>query len=188
MYAVHRTGVKRLAYRGERGWVMASSTLLAYISGVALLIAVVSVIALHFGEKSMTPIRDAVSHYVHTPLGVLYYVQVVATGISALTLLVALRVQGEAHSRNGYIALGLYGVARLVIALFPADPKGAPITDRGRVHLFLAIITFAAVPTMTLPAVRPAPKPRPTQKSAIWAALKSAHAIAAHPTVVRHAP
>jgi hypothetical protein len=128
---------------------MATSTALAYMSGIALVVAALSVIALHVGEKEMNSIRDAVSLYVHAPLGVLYDVQVIATGVSALTLFAALRAQGEVHARNGYIALGLYGATRLAIALFPADPKGAPLTGRGRVHLFLAIITFASVAAMT---------------------------------------
>src|ERR1700690_2795623 len=126
-----------------------SATVLAYVSGVALVIAALSVIMLHFGEKEMNPIRDAVSLYVHAPLGILYYVQVIATGISALALLAALRVQGEVHSRNGLIALGLYGLSRLAIAAFPTDPKGATTTGRGTVHLLLAIVTFASVAVAT---------------------------------------
>jgi hypothetical protein len=61
---------------------MATSTALAYVSGVALVVAALSVIVLHFGETEMNPIRDAVSLYVHAPLSVLYYVQVIATGVS----------------------------------------------------------------------------------------------------------
>ncbi len=128
---------------------MTGATLLGYVSGGALVIAAVSVIVLHLGETKMTPIRDAVSLYVHAPLGVLYYVQVVATGISALALLAALRMHGEVHARYGLVALGTYGVSRLVIAAFPADPKGASVSSRGWIHLILAVITFFSAATMT---------------------------------------
>jgi hypothetical protein len=134
---------------GENGARMVSSTALAYVSGIALVIAAVGVIVLHVGEREMNPIRDAVSLYVHAPLGVLYYVQVIATGVSALALLAALRARGAMHSREGLIALGLYGLSRLAIAAFPTDPKGAPTTDRGRVHLILAVVAFASAAFMT---------------------------------------
>src|ERR1700733_8263382 len=44
------------------------------------------------------------------------------------------------------------------------------------------------VPTITFPAVRPAPKPRPTKKRAIGTASKLTQPIAAHPTAERTAP
>src|SRR5579871_5409151 len=144
MYAARTSGAFG-EVRRNGGGTMVSPTALAYVSGIALVVAAVSVIVLHIGEQEMNPIRDAVSLYVHAPLGVLYYVQVIATGIAALSLLAALGAQGVVHSRNGLIALGLYGISRLAIAVFPTDPKGAPLTERGRVHLLLAIVTFASV-------------------------------------------
>src|SRR5271170_4297499 len=45
-----------------------------------------------------------------------------------------------------------------------------------------ALADGTTVPAITLPAVRPAPRPRPTAKSAKCARPKPAQAIATHPT------
>src|SRR5882724_10707668 len=44
------------------------------------------------------------------------------------------------------------------------------------------------VPAMTFPAVRPAPSPRPVQKSAMWAGPKPTQARAIHPAAVMAEP
>jgi hypothetical protein len=120
------------------------ATILAIISAVALAIATISLIALHVNPGEFNPIRDAVSLYVHARHGVLYRVQVAATGIAALCLLGAMVARSHALPQLGLAMLGLYGACRLAITAFPSD-RTTPLTQRGRVHVVLALVTFVAI-------------------------------------------
>jgi hypothetical protein len=66
---------------------MALSTALAYVSGTALVIAVLSMIGVHLGKTGFNPVRDAISLYVYAPRGYLYRADAVARGVCALVLL-----------------------------------------------------------------------------------------------------
>lgn len=123
---------------------MAVSAWLALASGIFLLIGAVSLIGLHFGAPDFNPVRDAVSLYVYARFGVLYRVQAVTTGLGALGLLAALLAQEDSLPLIGLVLFGVYGVSRVLTALFISDPK-PPLTRRGMVHVLLATIIFTAI-------------------------------------------
>ena len=123
---------------------MPTSTALANIAAMALLIATLAVVGLHVRADGFNSVRDAVSLYVHARFGMLYDVQVAATGVAALCLLGALLARGHTLPAFGLSMLGLYGASRLAIVAFPADRK-SPLTTRGRVHMTLALCAFVSI-------------------------------------------
>ena len=121
------------------------SLLLAVAGTVALGVCVFCLIALHIVPTKVQPVRDPVSLYGTTRYSLLYRVQVVAAGICALCLLVALEGQQIAVPVVGLVMLGCYGVARLIIAAFMMDRPGEERTRTGQAHWLLAIVAFTAI-------------------------------------------
>jgi len=127
---------------------MTVSVWMGLLSSVLLLIGVLSLIGLHLGTSALNPIRDAVSLYIYAPYGAFYRLQAIVTGIGALCLVGGLLMQGGGLPLLGVLLLGLYGVARVAIAIFPSDPH-PPLTHRGMVHLLLGTIMFTAIACTT---------------------------------------
>lgn len=87
----------------------------------------------------------------------LAYVSGVALVVAALTLLVAVigvRIPLSPEGFEGIFMLGIYGAARIGIAVFPADHKDLPLTERGRTHSQLANLTVVAI-TITVALLTP---------------------------------
>jgi hypothetical protein len=87
---------------------------------------------------------DAVSDYGAGPYRAFYRATVIALGIAALLLLLAL-AHGTGVPSGGLIWLGAYGVTRIAIAFFPTDLDGETVTATGRIHLLLAAVAFTAI-------------------------------------------
>ena len=97
-----------------------AATLVALIlvSAAALI-----VVALHVVRTDVDPLTDGVSAFALTSFGYLYRAQVVAIGVAATLLTVAL-VAGNLASGIGVAALALFGGSRILIARYPTDPRG----------------------------------------------------------------
>ncbi|MBA2284943.1 MAG: DUF998 domain-containing protein [Ktedonobacteraceae bacterium] len=119
------------------------------ISGlIALIVCIVSLVALHLLPGKFQPIRDPVSYYIASRYGRLYQVQASASGISAFCLLAVFITLNVTLPVAGLIALGCYGLARICIVVFPADVHTTR-TRSGIIHGILAVITFASIATAT---------------------------------------
>ncbi|MDQ2715493.1 MAG: DUF998 domain-containing protein [Chloroflexota bacterium] len=122
--------------------------ILAIIGLIALIVCIVSLVALHLLPSKFQPIRDPISYYIASRYGILYQVQALAAGISALCLLAIFIVLNVALPVAGLIALGCYAMTRICIVFFPADVH-TPRTRSGIIHGILAFITFASIATAT---------------------------------------
>jgi hypothetical protein len=121
-----------------------TAAILAAVATAAFASAAVTLVWVNVLKTGHKPVRDAVSDYGASPFRAFYTATVVALGIGALLLLVALARATNVAS-GGLIWLGVYGVTRIAIAFFPTDLEGQPVTQRGRVHLALAAAAFAAI-------------------------------------------
>jgi hypothetical protein len=108
-------------------------------------IAASIVVALHVSRSNVDPLVDGVSAYALGSLGRWYRIQVVATGLAALLLALALGVEGLASG----IAIGwlvAFGISRILISRYPTDPHGTTVFSRaGRLHIVLATVTFVTI-------------------------------------------
>ena len=115
------------------------------IAAVAALGAGVgALVRVHFLPTGYNPVRDAVSDYGVGPHRAYYRAMVVALGIGAGLLTVALSREPGVGSA-GLVWLAVYAAARVSIAAFPTDLPGRPVTPVGRVHLALAAAAFTAI-------------------------------------------
>lgn len=123
---------------------MSGADLLALLALIGLAAGASAVLRLHIHPTGLDPIRDAVSDYGTTPFHPLYRLQVVAYGVAALLLAVALDVGTDVRS-TGIEWLALYGIARIAIAGFMTDRDRAAPTRQGRIHALLAVLAFTAI-------------------------------------------
>jgi hypothetical protein len=117
---------------------------LAVLSLVARALGAGAVARLHLASTGLSPVRDAVSDYGTTDEHMLYRVQVVAFGASALLLMAALADE-DGVRRSGLVWLTIYGAARIAIAWFMIDRDLTKPTTEGRVHALLAALAFTAI-------------------------------------------
>ncbi len=120
------------------------STFPTVLGALGLLSCVASLIALHFLPTGYHPIPDAVSNYAVSRYGSLYGLQAFSSGISGLCLLGLIAAPGAAMPLGGLVALGCYGLSRLLIVGFPTDVH-PPRTRKGTLHAILASFTFAGI-------------------------------------------
>ncbi len=119
------------------------TVLLGVGAAIAVSAAAVTVAWLHTRRTSVDAARDGVSAYAVGRYGPQYRFQVVACGLSALVLAVALARLGPAPV-GGLGLLVVYGLTRIAIAAFPTDLDG-PLTRTGQIHALLAAAAFIAI-------------------------------------------
>ena len=143
------TGSSTLPHLHQHALVHAvSASAGATLAVAAVLFAIaagVVVVTLHLRRTAVDPVTDGVSGYALTPLAILYRVQVVATGLAASFLAVALGAGGLVPPIE-LIPLLLFAASRLLIARYPTDPRGTTTFSRsGRIHVILAAATFLTI-------------------------------------------
>jgi uncharacterized protein DUF998 len=121
-----------------------TAAVLAALAAAAVAAGAVSLVWVHFLPTGRRAAVDAVSDYGAGPYRAFYRTTVIALGLGALLLLIALACGTDVAS-GGLIWLGVYAVTRIAIAFFPTDLEGKPVTAVGRVHLALAAAAFAAI-------------------------------------------
>jgi hypothetical protein len=126
--------------------------LLAMAAGLLAVMAAILVVNLHTSPTNVDPLTDGVSGYALTSVGILYRIQVIITGASALLLALSLTGAGLA-SGVAVALLAVFGISRIAIAQFATDPRGtATLTPTGRIHALLAAITFTTI-AVAAPAI-----------------------------------
>jgi hypothetical protein len=129
--------------------------LLASTAAVLAATAAAIVIVLHFVRSGVDPRVDGVSAYALGRFGPWYRLQVVVTGLAALSLTLVLLAAGLA-SGVGVALLAVFGASRILIARYPTDPRGTTaLTRRGRLHVMLAATTFVTI-ALAAPSISPA--------------------------------
>ena len=123
---------------------MTTTTVLALVATVAIVVALVFLVRLHTAPTGLDPTRDAVSAYGISAYHLWYRAMVLTIGAGALVLTAALATLGAVPA-GGLAALAVYGAARLAIAPFPTDPEDATPTTAGRLHVLFAVTGFLAI-------------------------------------------
>ena len=100
---------------------------------------------LHVVSPEVDPVTRPVSEYALGGFGWLATTGTVAQGLGALGLAVALR-----QERVAAALLGVFGLAKLAMPLFPVDPLGTPATPTGQVHNVLGNLAFFVFPVAAL--------------------------------------
>jgi hypothetical protein len=121
-----------------------TAAVLAALAAAAVAAGAVALVWVHFLPTGHRATVDAVSDYGASPYRLFYRTTVIALGLGALLLLIAL-ARGTDVPSGGLIWLGVYAATRVAIAFFPTDLEGKPVTAVGRVHLVLAAAAFAAI-------------------------------------------
>jgi hypothetical membrane protein len=117
---------------------------LALLSLVPLAAGVAAIVRLHLVPTGLDPMRDAVSDYGTTQYHWLYRFQVVAFGLSAALLAVALADNAFVRT-SGVVWLAVYAASRIAIAGFMIDRDVQAPTTAGRIHVLLATLAFTAI-------------------------------------------
>jgi hypothetical membrane protein len=117
----------------------------AAIAGALAYIAID--IALAFADPWYSLLHSAESDYGVGPNAWLMDINFVLRGVFSLAaiLAVAQTTRAQARSRLGIALLGLWAACSALLAFFPDNPVGTPITQDGRIHLVLAGVAFLAL-------------------------------------------
>ena len=117
------------------------------ISGALAYVATDFVLALADPRYSL--IRNAESDYGVGPNAWLMDVNFLLRGAFsvAAVIAIALATTPRGRSRLGLALIGAWACCSALLAFFPDNPVGTPVTQSGRIHLLLAGIAFAAVAT-----------------------------------------
>jgi hypothetical membrane protein len=127
---------------------------LALFASSGVVIYVLIDVALAVLRPDLSLLHRAESDYGVGPYSWLMDINFLLRGVLSLALAWSLlRVaSGTSRLRVGVVLLAAWGVGSGVLAFFPDDPPGTPITTSGQVHLVVALIAFlcAAVATIVL--------------------------------------
>ncbi len=106
--------------------------------------------ALHWIQPDLSPLRDAVSYYVHGAHGWLTTLGLISLGIGSLAITIAVAASTRGWGgRIGVAALAVWSLGALLGGIFPADPPGnwdQPPSVSGAIHGLTAVIAIAAFP------------------------------------------
>ncbi len=116
------------------------------VTGVAIGVQTIALIALHLLPTGYDPRIDAVSDYGIGKYRGLFWTQALAGAVGCFTLAVALGDAKPSMPTEAIVLLVIAGLARLFIPVFPTDQNGSRWqTVPGSIHMILAIVIFAAI-------------------------------------------
>jgi hypothetical protein len=105
-------------------------------------VAAALLVRLHLLPTGISPVREAISDYGTTPFHRNYRAMVVALGVGAILLALALGRETDAGSLYW---LWIFGASRVAIAGFMTDRDPPPFTGEGRIHWLLATVAFTSI-------------------------------------------
>jgi hypothetical membrane protein len=115
------------------------------ITGALFYVAIDCVLALADPQYSL--IRNAESDYGVGPNAWLMDFNFLLRGVFSVAAVIAITLTTTSphRSRLGLALIGAWAGCSALLAFFPDNPAGTPVTQSGRIHLLLAGIAFAAV-------------------------------------------
>ena len=120
----------------------------AAAAAIAFGTAALLVVALHVAPSGVSILGDGVSGYALERHAAWYRAQVVLFGSGGLLLAAAIGLR--ASEAGGLAALVAFALARVAIARFPTDARGAAVTRTGGLHILLALVAFVCLPVVAL--------------------------------------
>ena len=116
------------------------------ITGVAIAVQSIALIALHLLPTGYDPRTDAVSDYGIGEYRGWFWAQALAGAVGCFALAVALGDAKPSMPSLAIVLLVVAGLARLLIPVFPTDQNGSRWqTVPGTIHMILAILIFTAI-------------------------------------------
>ena len=116
------------------------------VTGVAIAVQSISLIALHLLPTGYDPRTDAVSDYGIGEYRGWFWTQALAGAVGCFALAVALGDAKPSMPSLAIVLLVVAGLARLLIPVFPTDQNGSRWqTVPGTIHMILAILIFTAI-------------------------------------------
>lgn len=145
--------VCRVAEQSEReGGVDARATTLATLAGAGVVLYGLIDVALAFLRPGLSLIHHPESDYGVGPYSWLMDLNFLLRAGLSLSLVAALTrvARRSGPLRAGLWLVGGWAVASGLLAYFPDDPLGTPVTLSGKIHLLLALIAFLCAAAGTL--------------------------------------
>lgn len=129
---------------GRAGWAGESAVL------AALSVAVVPMGVLHLvGSTAVDPVGGPISDYVVVPGGYgLLGVSALALAVVGVLLLGGVRAARLPRSRPVVALLGVWSAALVVVAVFPTNDPGTPMTVSAWIHRWGGAVMFTALPVV----------------------------------------
>jgi hypothetical protein len=124
----------------------------AIIVLISIAYFVAALIALHFLESGINPIRDATSEYVNGPYGSLMTSAFFSISIACLTLAYGLylAMPFSTRPRTGLLLIAFFGLVAIVVMFFPVNLQGAALTISGLVHRIIGPVGFLCTAVGTI--------------------------------------
>ncbi len=119
--------------------------LLAGLAAAGVVVYVLIDLALAFLRPGVSLLHDAESDYGVGPFSWLMDLNFLLRCALSLALVGALARLGSPRLRLGSWLLGAWAVCSGLLAFFPDDPPGYPVTTAGQIHLLLAFVGFICV-------------------------------------------
>jgi len=115
------------------------------IGGALAYVAIDCILALADPQYSL--IRNAESDYGVGPNAWLMDVNFLLRGVFSVAAVIAITLATTRRGRSsaGLALVGAWACSSALLAFFPDNPVGTPVTPSGRIHLLVAGIAFAAV-------------------------------------------
>ncbi|MGW0805322.1 DUF998 domain-containing protein [Nonomuraea sp. NPDC002799] len=124
---------------------------LARISGVALAVAAVLVVAGHFeADDNLSAFGSTISDFAASDRGGAVETGMFVAGVASLILLVVLRATRAPLTRTTIALLLLWSVGVIASAVIPTNPAGMDLTTTGYVHRYVSFAAFAVLPVAGL--------------------------------------
>lgn len=123
-------------------------TPIAQLIGSGVLVSLLPMVYLHLAASGkVDPIAATISDYIFVEHGaaLLAMASLTLAGTS-VALLLALRARGLPARGPEASLLWLWSAGLVVVALFPTDPTGAPLSLSGALHRYAAVAMFASLP------------------------------------------
>ncbi len=137
------------------GFVARLDTWLARIALAGGGVCAAILVLLHILRPDVDPIGRRVMEYALGPYGLLMNLAYLVLGLGALALVAGLAraIAPLGRSRFGLLLLAAWGVSALLAAVFNVDPRDAPRTLAGLIHIKAALLGFpsAVFATLLLP-------------------------------------
>ncbi|TQS30482.1 DUF998 domain-containing protein [Microbispora sp. KK1-11] len=111
-----------------------------------------AMLALHL-VGGLDPLTATISQYFYAPHGWLLPVSLTSIAVGSAVLAVRLD-RLDRLDRRAALLVGMWSACLLLVAGFPTDPQGLPLSLSGNIHRYAAFVAFASLPLAGLLVAR----------------------------------
>lgn len=122
-----------------------STQMIATFILVLVAASVVSLVSVHFLDRGVNPVRDAVSDYGARDHAWFYRLTAIWLGFAGLLTAVMFADAIFPKPTSAILTLLIFAATRWAITIFPTDLEDEEETSVGRSHIVLAVVAFASI-------------------------------------------